>query len=175
MNHKPQRPHLRLSHSRAGKRANFKAAKFSLRRILVPLDFSGKSRQALEFAVPLAERYGGKVFLVHVVPVPVISTWEVIPGGQHYLTMDMSRAAEAAEMKLAALAADRVPAAVRGRMVVRQGNADSEITEVARHLKVDLIVMSTHGHTGMRRMLIGSVAERVVRHAPCAVLTVRRR
>jgi universal stress protein A len=156
-----------------GRRRGGAVAALSLGRILVPIDFSGKSRQALELAVPLAERFGGRVFLVHVVPLPVVSTWEVIPGGKHYLAMDMSRAVEAAQTKLAALAAGRVPAAVRGRTVVRQGNAYFEITEAARKLRVDLIVISTHGYTGMRRMLIGSVAERVVRHAPCAVLTVR--
>ncbi len=146
----------------------------SLGRILVPMDFSGKSRQALEFAVPLAERYRGRVFLIHVVQPPGISTWRVVPGGAHYLTMDLSRAVEEAREALTTLAARLVPAPVRGRILVRQGNAYSEITEAARQLKVELIVMSTHGHTGMRRMLIGSVAERVVRHAPCGVLTVRR-
>lgn len=157
-----------------GGRRSSKPPVLSLGRILVPMDFSGKSRQALEVAVPLAERYGGKVFLVHVVPAPAVSTWEVIPGGEHYLTMDMSRAVEEAREALTTLAARLVPAPLRGGVRVRQGNAYSEITEAARQLGVDLIVMSTHGHTGMRRVLIGSVAERVVRHARCAVLTVRR-
>jgi universal stress protein A len=156
------------------RRGGSQAAASSLGRILVPIDFSGKSRQALEFAVPLAERYGGRVFLIHVVQPPAISTWQVIPGGEHYLAMDMSRMGEAARKELARLAARHIPARLRGRTLVRQGNPYSQITEAARQLKVDLIVMSTHGHTGMRRMLIGSVAERVVRHAPCAVLTIRR-
>jgi universal stress protein A len=146
----------------------------SLRRILVPIDFSGQSRRAIEFAVPLAECYGGRVFLLHVVQPPVVSSWEVIPGEAPYLVIDMSQAMDAVCKKLAALAARHVPATVRGRTLVRQGSAYSEITKTARRLGVDLIVISTHGRTGMRRMLIGSVAERVVRHAPCAVLTVRR-
>ena len=146
----------------------------SLQRILVPMDFSGKSRQALALAVPLAERHGGRLFLLHVVQPPAISTWRVIPGGEHYLTMNMSNLIERVREALTALAARLVPPAVRGRTLVRQGNAYFEITEAARQLKVDLIVISTHGYTGMHRMLIGSVAERVVRHAPCAVLIARR-
>jgi universal stress protein A len=145
-----------------------------LRRILVPIDFSGKSRRALAFAVPLAQRYGGRIFLLHVVQPPVVSTWEAIPGGDHYLTMHISTILDSARKHLEALALARVPAGLRGRTLVREGNPYSEITAAARQLKVDLLVISTHGHTGMRRILIGSVAERVVRHAPCAVLTVRR-
>lgn len=163
-----------LNAAKGGRRSS-KLPTLSLRRILVPIDFSGKSLQALAFAVPLAERYDGRVFLVHVVQPPAISTWQIIPGGEHYLTMDMDRAVEVARKELATLAARHVPAALRGRALVRQGNACSEIAEAARQLKVDLIVISTHGYTGMRRMLIGSVTERVVRHAPSAVLTVRRR
>jgi universal stress protein A len=147
----------------------------TLRRILVPIDFSGKSRQALEMAVPLAEQYGGRILLLHVVPPPMISTWQAIPGGEHYLTMNMATVIDRARKELAVLATRHVPLALRGQTLVRQGNAYGEITEAARRLNVDLIVISTHGHTGMKRMLIGSVAERVVRHAPCAVLTARRR
>ena len=151
------------------------ARTLALRRILVPIDFSGKSRQALAFALPLAQRYGGRISLLHVVQPPVVSTWQAIPGGEHYLTMDLSNILDRARKHLEALALARLPAGSRGRILVRQGNPYSEITAAARQLKADLIVISTHGHTGMRRILIGSVAERVVRHAPCAVLTVRRR
>lgn len=152
-----------------------KASTLCLSRILVPIDFSGQSRQALDFAVPLAERYVGRVSLLHVVEPPVASAWRMIPGGEHYLTMDVNNSVEAARKELADLATKRVPARVRGRTHVLQGNPYSEITAAARRLNVDLIVISTHGHNGLKRMLIGSVAERVVRHAPCAVLTVRRR
>jgi nucleotide-binding universal stress UspA family protein len=151
-----------------------KVMALTLRRILVPIDFSGKSRQALEIAVPLAKQYGGRIFLVHVAQPPAVSAWQLIPGGEHYLTMDISNIIGPARKELEALAVRRVPVELRGRTLVREGNPYSEITSAARRLKADLIVISTHGHTGMRRMLIGSVAERVVRHAPCAVLTVRR-
>lgn len=146
-----------------------------LRRILVPLDFSGKSRQALDFAVPLAEQCGGEITLLHVIQPPALSTWHGIPGGRHYLAMDMQNVMDAAREKLMVMASRHVPAAVRGRTVVRQGSPYERITSAARRLEVDLIVLSTHGRTGLQRLLIGSTAERVVRHAHCSVLTVRRR
>jgi nucleotide-binding universal stress UspA family protein len=147
----------------------------ALRRILVPLDFSGKSRQALDFAVPLAEQYGGKIILLHVVQPPAVSTWQGIPGGGHYLAMNLHDLADAARYRLKAMACERVPPALRGQFVVRQGNPCAEITSAARRLKAELIVISTHGCTGLKKMLIGSTTERVVQHAHCSVLTVRRR
>jgi universal stress protein A len=164
----------RSKNARRLKRRRATMSALPLRRILVPIDFSGKSRQALDFAVPLAQRYGARITLIHVVQPPATSTWRVIPGGEHYLTMDLNNMVEAARKELAVLAANRVSSTVRGRTLVVQGNPYAEITSAARRLKVDLIVISTHGYSGLKRMFIGSVAERVVRHAPCAVLTVRR-
>lgn len=151
-----------------------RAPALSLSRILVPIDFSGKSRQALEVAVPLAESYQGRVFLLHVVRPPPVSGWQIIPGGKHYLTMGMNNIAEASRKKLEALAAKKVSLAIWGRALVRQGHPYQEIISAARQLKADLIVISTHGYSGLKKVLIGSVTERVVRHAPCPVLTVRR-
>jgi nucleotide-binding universal stress UspA family protein len=145
-----------------------------LRRILVPLDFSGLSRQALDFAVPLAKQYGGKIILMHVVQPTAVPTLDVVPGGGHYLALDMQIFIDTARKRLMAMAIERLPAALRGQAVVREGNPYHEITSAARKLKADLIVLSTHGRTGLERILIGSTAERVVRHAHCPVLAVRR-
>ncbi len=155
-------------------RGNVKPPTLTLRRILVPLDFSGKSRQALDFAVPLAEQYGGKIVLAHVVQPPAMSAWHAIPGGGHYLAMKRHNLTDAAQERLNEMASDHVPSGVRGQTVVLRGSPGDELTSLAERLKVELIVLGTRGHTGLKRMLIGSTAERVVRHAGCPVLAVRR-
>jgi len=125
--------------------------------------------------VPLAEQYGGKISLLHVVQPPIMSTWRVMPGGGHYLAMDMHNVMVAARNELVTMAAALIPPALQGQTVVRQGIPCEEITSAARRLEVELIVISTHGRTGLSRALLGSTAERVVRHAHCPVLAVRRR
>jgi len=151
------------------RQANSRPPPLKLRRILVPLDFSGHSRQALKAAVPLARRYGGKITLVHVVPPPVALS--PLPGGGQYLVpRDNDGAVSAAKAHLDGLATKLVPRELLERTLVREGSAYHEITSAARTLKIDLIVIATHGHSGLRRVLIGSTAERVVRHAHCPVL-----
>jgi len=146
--------------------------KLLLRRILVPLDFSGKSRQALEFAVPLAEQYGGKIFLIHAVE-PVYA----YPYGSAEMgvsPLDPRPIVEASEKRLSTLARELVPPGLLGKTLVRTGRAYPEIIDAADELEADLIVIATHGFTGLKHVFVGSTAERVVRHAHCPVLTVRR-
>jgi nucleotide-binding universal stress UspA family protein len=143
----------------------------TLRRILVPLDFSGKSRQALDFAVPLAEQYGGKISLIHVVE-PVYSYPP--PGDAGVAVFPARTAAEASRERLVELARELVPPDLLGRTLVRTGRAYLEIVAAADEMDADLIVIATHGYTGLQHALVGSTAERVVRHAHCPVLTVRR-
>jgi universal stress protein A len=143
-----------------------------LSRILVPLDFSGKSRQALDFAVPLAEEYEGKILLIHVVE-PAY-TAAPFPGEMGGLAADSRIAVEASKEMLSALARELVPRELFGKTMVRIGPAYHEIIEAADELEADLIVIATHGYTGLKHVLLGSTAERVVRHAHCPVLTVRR-
>ncbi|MCU0784207.1 MAG: universal stress protein [Verrucomicrobia bacterium] len=154
------------------KRGGAKAATLKLRRILVPLDFSGKSRQALDFAVPLAKQYGGKVFLLHVVEPPYVYPYH--PGEIGVAAVDPRPIAEASKKKLSALARELVPPDVLGKTMVRTGRAYLEIVDAADELGADLIALSTHGHTGLKHVLLGSTAEHVVRHARRPVLTVRR-
>lgn len=155
------------------KGASNKPSTLAFNRILVPLDFSGRSRLALDVAVPLAERYGGKIVLVHVVQPPAVLS--AIPGGGQYLVpMDNDKAVNTAKAHLDGLADKLIPARLVARTLVRQGNPYIEITSAARALKVDLIVIATHGYGGLKRALIGSTAERVVRHSHCPVLAVRR-
>ena len=77
--------------------------------------------------------------------------------------------------RLARLAQEQVPAQFRANTLVRVGKPYHEITSAARELNIDLIVISTHGYTGLKHVVLGSTAERVIRHAPCPVLTVRER
>jgi len=174
MNTKNRTKQLTPAGASRRKRSASRVSVLKLRRILVPLDFSGQSRQALEAAVPLARRYGGKIILIHIVQPPVVLS--PIPGsGQYLVPMDNDRAVSAAKDHLAGLARKLVPAGLLERTLVRQGHPSHEIISAARTLKIDLIVIATHGRSGLSRMLIGSTAERVVRHAHCPVLAARRR
>ena len=153
-------------------RAEAKSPTLRLRRILVPLDFSGKSRQAFEFAVPLAGQYGGKIFLLHVVE-PAYA-YPYGPGEIGVAPLDPRPIVEGAKKRLSAMARELIPPDLLGRTMVRVGRAYLEIIAVAERLDVDLIVITTHGYSGLKHVLLGSTAEHVVRHAPCPVLTVRR-
>jgi nucleotide-binding universal stress UspA family protein len=144
-----------------------------MRRILVPLDFSGKSRRALDFAIPLARQSKGRIFLLHVVePVYPLAAFPgemgIVPAVNPRPELKPSRA------RLVGLARKLVPPDLLGKALVRSGRAHFEITAAADELKADLIALSTHGHTGLKHVLLGSTAEQVVRHARCPVLTVRR-
>lgn len=151
------------------------------RRILVPSDFSGFSRQALSVAVPLARAHGAKISLVHVVPPTVLAA--PMPGGGPYSgsympissdnMMNEVNALRAAKTQLDKLAAQLVPDDLRDCEAVRVGNAAYEVVSAAKTLKSDLIVLSAHGQSRLKHILIGSTAERIVRHASCPVLTVR--
>ncbi|MCU0784208.1 MAG: universal stress protein [Verrucomicrobia bacterium] len=138
----------------------------------MPIDFSKNSLRALDVAVSLAGQCGGKINLLHVVQPPAASTWYAVPGGKHYLGLTLHNLADAARKRLTAMASERLPPQLQGQTLVRQGSAYEQIISAARRLDVTLIVISTHGLTGLKRMLIGSTAERVVRHAHCPVLTV---
>lgn len=139
-----------------------------LQRILVPTDLSRPAAQALRYAVPLARQVGGKITLLHVLE------WPVVPAEVGALMTDEARLTRGAEEAMADLADATVPPELLGRIMVRVGRSYEEISQAALDLKMDLIVQATHGRTGMRRVLLGSTAERVVRHAPCPVLTVPR-
>jgi nucleotide-binding universal stress UspA family protein len=151
------------------------------RHILVPLDFSGFSRQALACAVPLARAHGAKISLVHVVQLPVMI--EPMPGGGTYSgsylpissgnRISEVNAVGAAKAQLDKLAVQLLPASLRNLKVIRVGNAAYEVVSAAKALKADLIVLSAHGQSRLKHLMLGSTAERIVRHASCPVLTVR--
>ena len=146
-----------------------------IRKILVPIDFSPPSDEALAYAASLAAEFGASLHLLHVVEDRILyGAWpaEVYIGQLPGLRDDLIKDAEARVADGIKAAASRgVDAA--GQVLV--GLPFQTIIEAARGGDVDLIVLGTHGRTGFTHMLLGSVAERVVRHAPCPVLVVRDR
>jgi nucleotide-binding universal stress UspA family protein len=143
-------------------------------RILVPVDFSDCSRRALAYAVALAERLDGSVDLLHVWDLYTSWLWAPIDG----VAFDSSRGllAEGADAghTLSQWVEEieqrsRVP--VRGRL--ERGDPLRTILEIAGRDRYDLIVIGTHGRTGLSLILLGSLARKLVQRAPCPVLTVR--
>jgi nucleotide-binding universal stress UspA family protein len=139
-------------------------------RILVPTDFSRNAEEALRFAVPLARQLGGKITLLHSIDWQVNPQMRSAPGIID--TMNIV-AKDAAEDRLESLARAKVPQELLEKTIVEFAPAQVGIPEAARELKIDLIVISTRGHTGLQRILLGSTTARVVRYASCPVLTVR--
>jgi universal stress protein A len=149
-------------------------APFRINSILVPVDFSECASKALRYAIPFAIQHHASVTLLHVIasPPPPYNTGEL--GALDYAVID-SDMRSAAEEKLKALAEKELAGGTENQWVVRTGSASAEIVALARSMPADLIVISTHGRTGLKHVLLGSVAEDVVRRAPCPVLVVRER
>jgi nucleotide-binding universal stress UspA family protein/mono/diheme cytochrome c family protein len=141
-----------------------------MKRILVPLDFSGNSARALDYAHALAKKFDADLHLVHVCEVPTMLTESI--GSYAVAYTDWSqRLGEDAERELGKLG-PRL-ADVRVSTEVLFGNPARAIVTAARTNDADLIVMGTHGHGPLTHVVMGNVAERVVRTADCPVLTVR--
>jgi nucleotide-binding universal stress UspA family protein len=141
-----------------------------IRRILHPTYFSEQSEAAWTWAELMARTFGAELHLLHVLQEPVAvlpeSSLAVAPPA-----VNLPELAESAQHGL-----ERLTAASPGRVtarVVRHGPAAEEIARYASDAGIDMIVMGTHGRTGLAHVLLGSVAEKVVRKACCAVLTVR--
>lgn len=140
------------------------------RKVCCPVDFSPPSEAALKVAATLARDVGASLTLLHVRTVPGSSIPEglVEPGGD--LTRDVSGPAEQPLAEWVAHA--EALGATQVQSAASVGDPAQEITEFARRGGFDVIVMGTHGRTGLKRAVLGSVAEKVVRFAPCLVLTV---
>jgi nucleotide-binding universal stress UspA family protein len=139
-----------------------------IRHILVPHDFSETADKALAYALTLAEKLGSRVTVLHVYEIPAYP----FPEGPA-MTIPMAAELEkASATALEAVVARSQRPGMKLETQLRQGAPWREIDEGARELKADLVVMATHGRKGLARALLGSVAEKVVRTAPCPVLTV---
>jgi len=142
------------------------------RRIVVPTDFSACSEEAWALARRIAGAVGSEIVLVHVfveppsygeASFPVDSAWQVIESARKWVEEELEKWAGAARSK-----------GISVRTLVRTGSAYQEIVNLATDERADLVAMGTHGRSGMSRLLLGSVADRVIRLAPCPVLTVRK-
>jgi|SRR5208282_2374448 len=133
------------------------------KRILCPVDFDQNSLEALRLAVELAQERTATLQLLHVVPLP--------PGPE--VALPFVRIEASARAKLERLARRKVNRKVPCEVAIMLGDPGVEVVQAAKRLRSDLIVMATHGRKGLRRLVLGSVAEHVVREAPCPVLTVK--
>ncbi len=144
-----------------------------LKKILCPTDFSDPSFEALDAASEMAGHFSGELIVVHVVPpIPVMATGHMSPAAfnVHEYQEEMEKSSK---NELDQYIAEKVPESVSARGMVLVGNPGDQIVDTAEDEDVDIIVIATHGQTGLKRVVFGSVAEKVVRHAKQPVLTVR--
>lgn len=139
-------------------------------RILVPTDFSESSQAAADLAAELARRLGSEVRAVTVVDTRPL---EHAYGDEAFRYQRIEAIRSEAQQELDRFVGKHFAGCAKVEAIVRDGDAFSEILAGATDTGCDLIVMGTHGRTGLVHLLIGSVAEKVVRHAPIPVLTVR--
>jgi len=146
-----------------------------VRSILVPVEFDDGSHAALELAKDVAIRERAELILLHVVPLREAAFSE-----QHYCAVEQAAGAEAwvereAKERLASQAREALNGDVAYRMITRVGNPTAEILRAEKKLDVDLVVMAKHKRRGVWRVVLGSVAERVVRESPKPVLTAQQK
>ncbi len=139
------------------------------KHILVPTDLSEGAEQALAYACELARTLGAQVHLLNVIGIPAMGVSEL---GLGMTTTMVDQMVIDNQTAMAELARTKCQAQC-GQVLVRTGDARDVINQTAKDIGADLIVIGTHGRTGLSRALLGSTAETVVRTAPCPVLTVR--
>ena len=143
----------------------------SIKKILCPADFSDFSMHALTYAVSLAQQYGSKLLLLHVVDVFMHDPAYFAPyAPDRSMFEDFEKKART---RLEEICKENIPAAITAEPIVRVGRAFVEIVRAAREMEVDLIVIATHGRTGLSHAMFGSTAEKVVRKASCPVLSFK--
>jgi len=143
---------------------------FPYKRILCPVDFDDMSAEGVREAAALAVHGGGTLLLIHVVKINPLASQgaaEGYAGGQLY-----EGQVELARERVGQMAAD-LPAGVKPEIVVEIGEPGDSIVAAEKNLEADLVVMATHGRRGLARIVLGSVAERVLRGSNVPVLTVR--
>lgn len=152
-------------------RRGYNALVIALKKILLPTDFSESARHALRYGISFAMEYKAELLILHVVEdIAVSYASDLFPVPMAQVFDELSGYAKTELSKLVAEAGGR---GVKAREVLAQGRPSVEIVRVAREETVDLIVLGTHGKGLLDQALFGSTTERVVRHAPCPVLTTR--
>jgi universal stress protein A len=137
--------------------------------ILCPTDFSEESYRAAEYALRFAKQADGTLLLAHIIHVPSGELYQ--PDG-HVLNFDEAK--RRSTDLLQELRTKRLQSYPKCELLVDIGDPHEVLLRIAQQRKVDLIVISTHGRSGLEHLLIGSVAEKIIRHAPCPLFVVRR-
>jgi universal stress protein A len=140
-----------------------------IQSVLVPVDFSKDSILAAKFAASLAEQYGSKLYVLHVIEGPHPSVKEYLKSFEDFRHEMMEKIRE----DLGKVIPRPVRQRIRVEEILEMGHPHEVIIDRAKDLGVDVIVIATHGRTGLSHFLLGGVAERVIRHAECPVLVVR--
>ena len=143
----------------------------SIKKVLVPIDFSDYSKSALKYAVNFAKSFGADITLIYVVE-PIIYPPD-FSMGQIAIPAVNTEWDQVAQEELTKLAKNEISSDVKVKTIIKTGKPFVEIIETASDENIDLIIISTHGHSGVEHILFGSTAEKVVRKAPCPVLTLR--
>ncbi|MGA7160104.1 MAG: universal stress protein [Bacteroidota bacterium] len=153
------------------KKARLQLSPIALRKILVPIDFSDYSKKALHYAIPFAQQFKASIYLLYVVE-PTIYPADFSFGQIGMPNVENELRAKG-EQELQELITNEVRGAVPAEAFVKVGLPFVEVVSFAKDEKVELIIVATHGHTGVEHVLFGSTAEKIVRKAPCPVLVVR--
>jgi universal stress protein A len=141
------------------------------KKIICPTDFSEPACKAIKAAGEMAEKFSAELILLHVVgPVPVLETPTGLAGFD--VAAYQQELSASAESSLQMRLEKHIPSSVVARTLVVHGEAAHEVVRVANEEGADLIVVSTHGESGWRHRIFGSVTEKVIRHAQCPVLTI---
>ena len=140
------------------------------KKILCPVDFSEFTDEILEYAVSIAQKYNAELYLIHIIPnLNYFTPYESFFTPENLIVVEKNMETEVNKDFDAIIKKIDIPV----KKVIKTGAAFVEIIDYVRTESINLIIMGTHGRTGLEHILIGSVAERVIRKAPCPVLTVR--
>ena len=147
--------------------------KVSPQRILWPTDFSELSLRGGRYALGFCEQFGAELHIIHVIPPPLSPDVSLVVPAEVPISVSEPEIVEASQEALNKLVQEHF--AGYGKIVTKVffGNAWPGVCDYAKQNEIDLIVVTTHGRTGLSHVLIGSTAERIVQHAPCPVLTVK--
>jgi nucleotide-binding universal stress UspA family protein len=144
-----------------------------IQRILCPTDLSGASLSAFPHAVEIARLFHAQVFVIYVVPTLPPATGDISFYPSKAVLEYMADFRAEAEKNVDQLLREQIPEEVKASKVLREGDAASEILQAIDDLQIDLVTMATHGRTGWQHLVIGSVAEKVIRISRVPVLTVK--
>ncbi len=141
-----------------------------IKKILIPIDFSDYSRHSLRYAIDLAKQFEAKMYLINVFEPPyngIEVEWMI---GTSRFNEDIEKMAR---NELDKLIKEEMPSDMEIEVIYKVGKPFLEIIETASQEDIDLIIIATHGQTGIKHLLFGSTAEKVIRKAPCPVLSIR--